>query len=80
MAFRSTGPVPYTSTMSFEVVLQDSRVERVDGADAYAPEGAMTSFFRLADGRRTIDAWSTRVASVRTASILLVREVDTQPA
>ena len=62
--------------MSFEVVLQDSRVERVDGADAYAPEGAMTSFFRLAEGRRTIDAWSTRVASVRTASILLVRRLD----
>lgn len=61
--------------MSFEVVLQDSRVERVDGADAFAPEGPMTSFFRLAEGRRTIDAWSTRVASVRTASILLVREV-----
>jgi hypothetical protein len=63
--------------MSFEVVLQDSRVERVD-ADAFAPDGAMTSFFRLADGRRTIDAWSTRVASVRTASILLVRRVEDQ--
>jgi hypothetical protein len=62
--------------MSFEVVLQDSRVERVDGADAFAPEGTMTSFFRLADGRRTIDAWSTRVASVRTSSILLVRRVE----
>lgn len=62
--------------MSFEVVLQDSRVERVDGADAFAPEGTMTSFFRLADGRRTIDAWSTRVASVRTAAILLVRRLD----
>ena len=63
--------------MSFEVVLQDSRVERVDGADAFAPEGTMTSFFRLAEGRRTIDAWSTRVASVRTASILLVRRLET---
>ena len=61
--------------MSFEVVLQDSRVERVDGADAYAPEGQMTSFFLLGDGRRTIDVWSTRVASVRTSSILLVRRV-----
>jgi len=76
LAFRSTARLPYTTTMSFEVVLQDSRVERVDGADAFAPDGAMTSFFRLADGRRTIDAWSTRVASVRTASILLVRRVE----
>ena len=61
--------------MSFEVVLQDSRVERVD-ADAYAPEGPITSFFRLGEGRRTIDSWSTRVASVRTSSILLVRRID----
>lgn len=68
--------MPYTTGMSFEVVLQDSRVERVDGADAFAPEGPMMSFFRLADGRRTIDAWSTRVASVRTASILLVRRLE----
>lgn len=69
----------YTGTMSFEVVLQDSRVERVDGADAFAPEGTMTSFYRLADGRRTIDAWSTRVASVRTAAILLVRRLEDVP-
>lgn len=62
--------------MSFEVVLQDSRVERVD-ADAFGPDGPMTSFFRLGEGRRTIDSWSTRVASVRTASILLVRRVET---
>lgn len=71
--------MPYTGTMSFEVVLQDSRVERVDGADAFAPEGTMTSFYRLADGRRTIDAWSTRVASVRTAAILLVRRLEDGP-
>lgn len=62
--------------MSFEVVLQDGRSERVDGADAYAPEGPMTSFFRLGEGRRTIDAWATRVASVRTSSILLVRRLE----
>jgi hypothetical protein len=67
--------MPYTWTMSFEVVLQDSRVERVT-ADAYQPEGPITSFFRLGDGRRTIDAWATRVASVRTSSIILVRRVD----
>lgn len=64
--------------MSFEVVLQDNRVERVDGADAFAPEGPMTSFFVLGEGRRTIDVWSTRVASVRTSSILLVRRAGSE--
>lgn len=59
--------------MSFEVVLSDRQVERVEGADAFAQEGTMTSFFRLGEGRRTIDTWATRVASVRTAHILLVR-------
>jgi hypothetical protein len=60
--------------MSYEVVLHDRQIERVEGADAFAHEGQMTSFFRLGPGRRTIDAWSTRVASVRTAAILLVRQ------
>ena len=62
--------------MSFEVVLQDRQVERVNDADAFVQEGPLTSFFRLGEGRRTIDAWSTRVASVRTSSILIVRQVD----
>lgn len=66
--------------MSFEVVLTDRRVERVAGADAFAQEGTMTSFFRLGDGRRTIDTWATRVASVRTSQILLVRRLDTETA
>ncbi|MCC5950463.1 MAG: hypothetical protein JJU45_00050 [Acidimicrobiia bacterium] len=57
----------------FEVVLRDGTVERVDGADAYQPEGQLTSFFALGDGRTTVDSWSTRVASVRTAEIVVVR-------
>ena len=61
--------------MSFEVVLQDRQVERVNDADAFVQEGPLTSFFRLGEGRRTIDAWSTRVASVRTSAILIVRQV-----
>lgn len=66
--------------MSFEVVLIDRRVEHVAGADAFAQEGTMTSFFRLGDGRRTIDTWATRVASVRTSQILLVRRLATEAA
>ncbi len=64
--------------MSFEVVLTDRRIERVAGADAFAQEGMMTSFFMLGDGRRTIDTWATRVASVRTSQILLVRRLDAE--
>ncbi len=73
--FRSPGLPRYDWGMSFEVVLQDRQVEVVDGADAFVQEGPMTSFFVLGDGRRTIDSWSTRVASVRTGAILLVRRV-----
>jgi hypothetical protein len=66
--------------MSFEVVLQDRQVERVNDADAFVQEGPLTSFFRLGEGRRTIDAWATRVASVRTNAILIVRQVPPGPA
>lgn len=66
--------------MSFEVVLTDRRVEHVARADAFAQEGIMTSFFLLGDGRRTIDTWATRVASVRTSQILLVRRLDAEAA
>jgi hypothetical protein len=58
---------------TFEVMLQDRSVELVDGADAYQQEGPMTTFFRRADGRDVIDSWSTRVASFRTADLLVVR-------
>ena len=57
-------------------MLQDRQIERVEDADAFAQEGQMTSFFRLGPGRHTVDAWSTRVASVRTNAILLVRRLD----
>lgn len=56
----------------FEVTLRDRTVESVGDADAYQQEGPMTTFFRT-DGRSTVDSWSTRVASVRTADVLLIR-------
>ncbi|HET9611627.1 MAG TPA: hypothetical protein VFP06_18585, partial [Acidimicrobiales bacterium] len=43
------------------------------GADAYQQEGPMTTFFRRGDGRDVIDSWSTRMASFRTADLLVVR-------
>ncbi len=59
----------------FEVTLRDRTVERVGDADAYQQEGPMTTFFRT-DGRVTVDSWATRVASVRTAEVLLIRRSD----
>ncbi|HEX6421405.1 MAG TPA: hypothetical protein VFZ77_23080 [Acidimicrobiales bacterium] len=58
---------------TFEVILRDGAVETVDGADAYQQEGPMTTFFRRGDGRDVIDSWSTRMASFRTADLLVVR-------
>jgi hypothetical protein len=58
---------------TFEVILRDRSVESVEGADAYQQEGPMTTFFRRGDGRDVIDSWSTRVASFRTADLLVVR-------
>ncbi|MDY7106086.1 MAG: hypothetical protein S0880_33300 [Actinomycetota bacterium] len=59
-----------------EVTLLDQRVELVHGADAYQPEGHMTTFFRTDGERAVVDAWSTRVASFRTAEILMIRRTD----
>ena len=60
---------------SFEVTMRDGNVERVGEADAYQQEGQMTTFFRTADGR-AIDSWSTRVASIRTTEVLMIRRED----
>jgi hypothetical protein len=61
---------------TFEVMMQDRSVETVDGADAYQQEGPMTTFFRRGDGRDLIDSWSVRVASFRTADLIVVRRRD----
>jgi len=58
---------------TFEVILRDGAVETVEGADSYQQEGPMTTFFRRGDGREGIDSWSTRMASFRTADLLVVR-------
>ncbi|NLV56275.1 MAG: hypothetical protein GXY13_11755 [Acidimicrobiales bacterium] len=65
----------------YDVTLKDRTVESVRGADAYQQEGPMTTFFRT-DGTTRIDSWSTRVASVRTADVLLIRRAgdDADPA
>ena len=60
---------------SYEVTMRDRSVERVREADAYQQEGQMTTFFRTADGR-AVDSWSTRVASIRTTEVLMIRRED----
>ncbi len=63
---------------SYEITLRDRSVELVVDADAYQQEGPMTTFFRLGDGRDVVDCWSARVASVRTADVLLVRRAEAE--
>lgn len=61
--------------LRFEILLTDGLVE-IDGADAYAPDGQMTTFYRCRDGRETIDVWATRIGSFRTTDILRIRRVE----
>ena len=65
---------------TFEVILRDGAAQTVDGADAYQQEGPMTTFFRRGDGRDVIDSWSTRVASYRTADLMVVRRIEAAEA
>jgi hypothetical protein len=59
--------------MAYVVTLVGDETEVVDGADAYALEGPLTTFFRTDPGRAVIDCWSTRLASFRTADIRVIR-------
>jgi len=65
--------------LHFEILLTDGLIE-VEGADAYAPDGQMTTFYRCREGRDTIDVWATRIASFRTADILRIRRIDARAA
>jgi hypothetical protein len=63
------------ANVSYEVTLTDGIVE-VRGADAYAPDGRMTTFYRCRDDREAIDSWATRIASFRTADIVRIMRVE----
>lgn len=65
---------------SYRITLKDRTTEQIDDADAYQQEGQMTTFFRLGDGRRVVDTWSTRLASFRTSEVLAIRRVDASAA
>ena len=66
--------------MVFEVTLADSTVERVEGADSFQQEGPLTTFFGTDGRRRTLDCWSTKVASFRTERIVKIRRLGLPPA
>lgn len=57
---------------TFEVKLRDGTVETIDRADAYQPDGQLTTFFAFEEGRTAVDCWSVRVASIRTTEIVAV--------
>ena len=61
---------------AYEITLKDQARECIDGADAYAQEGQLTTFFRTASPRQVVDCWSVRLASFRTSEILAVRRVE----
>ena len=61
---------------SYIVTLKDRSTQAVADADAYRPEGQMTTFFRTCAGRDMVDSWSTRLFSVRTTEILMIRRQD----
>ena len=60
----------------YVVTLKDQSREAVAGADAYLQEGQMTTFFRTDAARDVVDSWSTRLFSVRTSEILMIRRED----
>ena len=59
--------------MGYEIRLQGEEVELVIGADAYAQEGILTTFFQGRDGRGVLDSWAKRLASYRSADITRIR-------
>jgi hypothetical protein len=56
----------------FEILFTSGETLRLEGADGYQPEGVMTTFFASGSSRSTIDSWSTRIASYRTADVVSV--------
>jgi hypothetical protein len=58
---------------TYEITLKDKTVEVIEGADAYQQEGQMTTFFATRPERHVVDCWSERLASFRTAEVVIIR-------
>jgi hypothetical protein len=62
--------------MGYEVILSDESTELVDDADSYTQEGPLTTFYGVEPGRPPrLDAWSTKLLSIRTDRIVCIRKV-----
>jgi len=62
----------------YEVTMTDTTVENIGGADAYAQEGPLTTFFDTG-GRDVVDSWAVRLMSLRTADIAKVKRTGPRP-
>ena len=60
--------------MGYVVTLLDDALEVINDADGYTQEGPLTTFYRVDRGRQArLDAWSTRLLSLRTDHIAKIR-------
>lgn len=57
----------------FDITMTDRTTACVVEAEAYQQEGPMTTFFTSDRGRGTLDSWATRLASFRSADVLMIR-------
>jgi hypothetical protein len=59
--------------MRYEVLLNDGSVEVIDNVDGYAPDGCLTTFFTVEDGRAVrLDPWAIRVMSLRSDRVVRI--------
>lgn len=56
----------------FTVSLKNGTSVRIENATAYQPEGPLITFFSSGSSRQSIDSWTTRLASYRTADIISI--------
>ncbi len=63
---------------NWNVAMKSGETIKVEGADAYCPEGPLTTFFCTGSNRQTIDSWSTRISSYRTADIVTIERAKAE--
>ena len=60
---------------TFRVLDHTGNAHLVPDADTYAPDGPLTTFYATRRSTGPIDSWSRRVASFRTADIVMIELV-----
>ena len=61
--------------MGYEITLRDRSIELVEGANAFAHDKSMTTFYLTGNARNTVDCWSSALACIRTEEILMIRQL-----